>query len=107
MVRLADLVECDHAAHRNGTFNRISQKHVDFVLVGPVDGDIRLVVELDDQSHSQAKRLERDRLVDEILDRVGIPILRVRVASAYESEALRVEIFNCLQRSQASVRRAA
>ena len=75
-VRLADVVD----ARANGrtwgnAFNRISRKHVDFVLLDARELTIRLVVELDDRSHRLSKRRERDAFVDEVLAEAGLAVL--------------------------------
>lgn len=68
--------------------NRASQKHVDFVLCDPADLRPRLVIELDDKSHDQPERIERDRFVDEALACAEIPVLHVRAAVAYDVQEL-------------------
>ena len=102
MVRLADLVKCDRASFRNGMFNRMSQKHVDFVLIGADRGDILLVIELDDKSHLAPKRRARDELVDTILERAGILILRMQPAKEHQPITLRMRIDALLQSERSS-----
>ncbi len=83
-VRLGDLVWMpSRTRSREYHWRRISQKHVDFLLcdlrnVGPV-----LVIELDDASHRQFDRQERDRFVDSIMESIGLPIWHVPVKSGY------------------------
>jgi hypothetical protein len=36
-----------------------------------------LVIELDDRSHEQEKRVKRDAFVASVLDRAGIPLVRI------------------------------
>ena len=79
-VRLADLVKVKNNCsgktwHRR--FNRISAKHVDFVLCDP-DMNVKLIVELDDSSHNRADRQERDRFVDSVLTGAGYTIVHIR-----------------------------
>lgn len=100
-VRIADLIEPDRAesqGDRQAALNRISQKHVDFVLCDAAPGTslaVRLVVELDDASHAPGHRhyrAGRDATVDAALASAGLPILRVKAASRYEVGSLREAI---------------
>ncbi len=62
-VRLADLLEIPKGVSkslRQSALNRISSKHVDFVVCNKNDLSILGVIELDDQSHKSAKRQKRD-----------------------------------------------
>jgi hypothetical protein len=49
-VRVSDLIGCNSAAWKQGFGGRISQKHVDFVLVDEVTTAFVVVIELDDQT---------------------------------------------------------
>ena len=77
-VRLLDIIE-----PRKGTqnykslFYKIQAKHVDFVLCDQ-NLYIKAIVELDDNSHNQTDRQERDRFVDQILTSVGYQVIRTR-----------------------------
>ena len=95
-VRLADLIEIPKGvskSSRQSALNRISGKHVDFVVCDKNDLSILGVVELDDQSHKSAKRRERDKFMDSALDSAGIPIVHIRAQNAYSV----VDIQNQLQ----------
>jgi very-short-patch-repair endonuclease len=59
-----------------------------FVLVDGTTTAILLVIELDDRTHQQARRRERDAFVDRALAAAGIPILHVKAASAYDAREL-------------------
>ncbi len=86
-VRLADLVE-PSTSHKGKNyiraFNRISSKHVDFVICDRVNYKIVAVIELDDSSHRKPSRSKRDLLVDKILDDSHIPIKHVKQARHYD-----------------------
>lgn len=77
-VRLADIIE-----PRKGTgewqklFFKIQAKHIDFLIC---DYSLRIlaVLELDDNSHKQADRQERDKFVDDILRSVGYKVIRTK-----------------------------
>ena len=77
-VRLLDLLEPKKGYPKyKALFNKIQAKHVDFVLC---DKKLvaRCIIELDDSSHDEKSRQERDKFVDEILNDVGYQIIHTR-----------------------------
>ena len=88
-VRLSDLIGCSAQGWREGFGAKISQKHVDFVLVNADTTAILLAIELDDKTHLAADRRERDRFVDKALAAAGIAILRVPAAAEYDMRVIR------------------
>ena len=46
-------------------------------------------IELDDRSHEREDRVKRDAFVASVLKQVGIPLVRIPVASTYTSIKLR------------------
>lgn len=81
-VRLADVVTCSEDDWQlHGV--KIAQKHLDFVLCDPHTSEILVAVELDDKSHNQASRQERDQFVDEVLWSCGVVLLHIRASSQY------------------------
>lgn len=81
-IRLADLIEVKpYSINRNewGTyFNKIKAKHIDFAIVD--DMKVLLIIELDDQSHNNIERIERDKFVDDNLTACGYKIVHTRGA---------------------------
>jgi hypothetical protein len=66
-VRLADIVRPIQSPSRNGwqsAFNRITGKHVDFILCDSLHLEVLAVIELDDKTHQRFDRGTRDGLVD-------------------------------------------
>lgn len=89
-VGLGDLLYIQRGTERWQAWrNRIQSKHVDFVLCDPKFLKPILVIELDDSSHDDPDREERDAFVDQALAAGGIPILHVPVAQAYNADELR------------------
>lgn len=92
-TRLNDII---HVEKNTNSFqswlNRISRKHIDFLLCDPVHYKPLLVIELDDKSHKNPKRSERDELVDDILKTVGLPILHVQAKNSYSIRELMEQI---------------
>jgi hypothetical protein len=73
-VRLADVLKVrgglDNSA-RSSAFNRIKAKHLDYVVCNPSDMSVKFAIELDDSSHRQAKRKERDAFLEEAMQGAG------------------------------------
>ena len=83
-VRLADLVYMPKGtANRQTHFNRIQSKHVDFVLCTRDKLSPVLVIELDDASHEEESRRDRDTFVDAALTAAGLPILHIPAKISY------------------------
>ncbi len=94
-VRLADLVIPATGIGHQGwqaAFNRISAKHVDFVICGPDDMVPRLAIELDDASHRQATRQERDAFIEAVCRSAGLPLLRIPAHRDYAMQELRTQL---------------
>lgn len=94
-VALDDVLEVRRGLGRSETqsaLNKINRKHIDFVLCEPETYKVALLVELDDASHQRADRRERDRFVDEAVRAAGLPIVHVKAAGSYETEALSAQI---------------
>lgn len=73
-------------------FNKISAKSIDFVLVDKRSCRIKLCIELDDNTHKQAKRIERDTFINELFKELEIDLLRYPVYNIYYKETLKKRI---------------
>ena len=85
-VRIADVVSVQSMANRSAwkrAFNRINAKHFDYVVCLKSDLSIICVVELDDKSHQQRKRQERDAFVEGVCRAVSLPFLQIPAQKAY------------------------
>ena len=94
-VRLADIVHPVRSPSRSGwqsAFNRITGKHVDFVLCDLAHLGVIGVIELDDRSHGTFERGVRDGLVDSALADAGIPVLRVAARQSYSPVQIREQV---------------
>lgn len=91
-VRLADLFSVSPGRGQQAAFNKISRKHIDFVLTEPSTSRILCAIELDDSSHNRPDRIERDTFVNELFSVHGMPLLRVPVAWTYNVPGLRTEL---------------
>jgi hypothetical protein len=68
--------------------NRISRKHVDFLLCDPRTARPLLGIELDDKSHQRADRQQRDEFVERVFSAAGLPLARVPVQYSYNTGQL-------------------
>jgi len=85
-VRLADIVRVKSGMDKStwqNAFNKIQSKHVDIVACDPASLSIKFVIELDDSTHSQSKRQNRDQFVDNTLRAAGIPVVHVTAKKTY------------------------
>lgn len=103
-VNLADLFFIRPPHLNKAAKNRIDRKHVDFLICNAKTMMPVLGVELDDASHQQKDRMERDDFVDRVFAAAGLPILHVKAARAYQpevlAEAVRVKILGEVSREQ-------
>lgn len=59
-----------------GAFSVINGKSVDFLIVEKTTQKPALAIELDDYTHGRPDRQRRDQIVEEILNRAGVPLQR-------------------------------
>lgn len=91
-VRVADLLEPQPSNNRSEwkkAFNKISAKHFDYVICTSDTLSPVCAVELDDQSHNQKKRQQRDELLESACRDAGLPLLRVPAKRSYKVEELK------------------
>lgn len=95
-VRIADLLKVRKSVkqkHFWSYFSKISQKHIDFVLIDPTTFKTLCLIELDDKSHFKRGRSQRDKFINQVMVQTGIPLYRFKVQRRYN----RNEIFNTLK----------
>lgn len=74
-VRLLDLITPRYGQdNRQGLLWKIQAKHVDFVICD-TDINVKCIIEINDSSHKQKDRIERDSFVNEVLEACGYKIL--------------------------------
>jgi len=69
-------------------FRHINQKSVDFVACDKKQLRPLFAIELDDKTHSQPKRVERDKEVERILHGAGIPLIRIENRGRFDQKRL-------------------
>jgi hypothetical protein len=100
-VRLADFVGIKKGLERSvrqRALNKVTGKHVDFLLVQKSDGKPLIAIELDDSSHEEEDRIARDSFVDGVFAGAGLPVLHVPVKPAYDPKEVHAQIDNALSR---------
>lgn len=94
-VRLGDMIQPAKGLdqkRRTGARNRINQKHVDFVLCRPNSLEVAAAIELDDSSHRQRNRAERDKFVDRALSSAGITMIRFPAKKGYVVQEVKAKL---------------
>ena len=95
-VRLADIVHCSSKTLHRGFGKMISSQHIDFVITEKKTGAIKLAIELNDKSHDQPEIKKRDAWKNRVLRSAGIPLMRVRAKSSYDTRTLQKQFFATL-----------
>jgi Protein of unknown function (DUF2726) len=94
-VRIADVASVKNLSNRSTwqrAFNRISAKHFDFVICKASDLTVVCAVELDDKSHQQSKRKERDNFASGVCQAISLPLLQVPAQQAYSLQELKSKV---------------
>lgn len=72
-------------------FNKIKSKSIDFVITEK-NCKIKICVELDDKTHNNAKRVERDNFINKLFEDIGIKLIRIPVQNFYNLEEIEKKI---------------
>ncbi len=92
-VRIEDFVEVKKEMFSKkehwGLRGKIKSRHVDFLICDNMSKPL-LAVELDGKSHLSNNRIERDRFIDELHKKIGLPIVRIPVGCSFEKESVRI-----------------
>ncbi len=94
-VRVADVVKVKTTPNRSvwqRAFNRISNKHFDFVLCTKDDLVPVAAIELDDDSHQRDDRKARDRFLTHVCEAAALPLLQLPAPRAYSAAELRRQL---------------
>jgi hypothetical protein len=92
-IRLADIFDIKGANKGYlSALNKITSKHVDFVIC---DNTARIIIaiELDDSSHNSEKAHQKDTFKNEIFIKNKVPLLRFKMHSEYNPDDI-LKIFN-------------
>lgn len=88
-VRLLDLCEGLDKRYDTAALNRVSAKHVDFLLLERATMRPWRAIELDDRTHLRPDRIARDVVVNAFFRKIGLPLIRLHPQLSYEPVSLR------------------
>lgn len=91
-VRVADIVEPNPSKNRSEwqkAFNPIKAKHFDYVICAADTLKPVCAIELDDKSHNQKKRQQRDQLLESVCKDANLPLIRVPAKRSYKPEEVK------------------
>lgn len=95
-VRIADVIAPARGLDKStwtSVFNRIKAKHFDFVLCDLQTLKVKAVIELNDRSHANNGRVERDEFIAHACSDAGLALRMVRAKRSYSLDAVK-EIVN-------------
>jgi Protein of unknown function (DUF2726) len=95
-VRQADIIETTcNVSHPMfwQRFNRISQRHVDFVICDEATSRPLTVIELNDSSHKRPDRSRRDLQLRQALREASIKLIEIPANFRYESEKIKAMVY--------------
>lgn len=96
--RLADVFQ--HAKGDGAGFNKISEKHVDFLICRTGDWTPMLGIELDDDSHEHK---ECDSFVTALFASTGLPLIRVHIREMQQIETLVAKLTQAWEQRRAAL----
>jgi len=85
-IRIADFVKPTEYIEKiewRKTFNKINRKHIDFIITD-IQGKIKVLIELDGDSHQKEETIESDKLKNYLFDKLNIPLERYKNGEIFE-----------------------
>ena len=80
-VRISDIIKPCRTGDRSEwqrAFNKITSKHIDFVICDPESLKIKFCIELDDSSHNRPERIKRDLFVNAAFKNANVKLFRIK-----------------------------
>lgn len=102
-IALKEFLSVTDQSNFQSHYNRIDRKHVDFLLCNSNTLEPVFAIELDDSSHRQADRGQRDMFVETILAKAGLPLVRIPVRASYNTQELGILFKNAIQNREIRV----
>ena len=93
-VALYELINFNPTNQR--AFNKIRYKTIDFVITDK-DCNIKLCIELDDETHNRPDRIKRDKFINALFEKINTPLLRIPRKNCYNTTAIEEKIINMCQ----------
>ena len=85
-VRVADILTPAKGMSRSNwqkAFNKISAKHFDFVICNKDDFSVLCVIELNDKSHNNKQRQQRDAFLEKACEAASLPLIQIKAQAGY------------------------
>lgn len=93
-VRMLDVLwtKTYHVDNKIAYLNKVNRKHFDFIIADKETLKPLIAIELDDKSHEEDERKERDEFVDKLFLNLKFPVLHIKVGYTYDAESIRKQI---------------
>ncbi len=98
-VRVADVLKIKSTGNKSrnrSAFNKINAKHFDYVVCNKNDLSVLCVIELDDKSHNQRSRQNRDNFLESACNSAQLTLLRFEAKKSYPPQEVRGKILQGL-----------
>jgi hypothetical protein len=94
-VRILDILwTSDYAKNKTTFLNKVNRKHLDFVVCEAKSLKPVYAIELDDRSHLEEERQQRDAFIDALFKELSFRIIHIPVQKEYNIENLKKIIYN-------------
>ena len=90
-IPVYSLIKTKNTIYKTVNFNKIKAKTIDFVIATPNLKPI-LCIELDDYTHLNPERIERDIFINKLFEELQIELLRIPVNSNYDLTEIKKHI---------------
>lgn len=102
-VRVADVITTEKGltpSIRQTAFNKISNKHFDYLLCDKADLSVLCAIELNDSSHNSEKTKKRDAFLEGACEAANIPLVQIKAQATYNINEIKAELEKYLSRSE-------
>lgn len=87
--RLEDFMYIENGPQKESYRGKIKNRHVDFIIYNPINGYTDYAIELDDKSHETEKQIKADLFKNQIFQKIGMPLIRIKAKQFYQPEELK------------------
>ena len=87
--RLEDIMYIENCPKKESYRGKIKNRHVDFIIYNPINGYTDYAIELDDKSHETEKQVKSDHFKNQIFQKIGMPLIRIKAKQSYQPEELK------------------
>lgn len=93
-VRMLDVLwtKTYHVKDKGIFLSKVNRKHFDFVICDIETLKPLFAIELDDKSHEEEERKERDKFVDELFESLNFNVIHIPVRYSYDLNVLKEKI---------------